>query len=106
MIKNTWKKIKKARRFTGRVFRYMPVAWNDEDFDYGYILDMMELKLGDLRLHILDHNMFVESENRAAEIGVALNILKRYKEEHSTDEERLWAEFFDYLKANMRGWWC
>ena len=41
--------IRKCGRFTLRIIRWLPVLWNQEDWDYEYIYDLLEVKMKELR---------------------------------------------------------
>ena len=40
---------RKCGRFIKRLFRWLPVLWNQEDWDYEYIYDLLEVKMKELR---------------------------------------------------------
>jgi hypothetical protein len=86
--------------------------WKDEDYDYAFVLRMMQYKLKRTREHILDHDIIVESEEVAAQIQRAENLIElvigdsgRSLDRTPEEEERDWAELFDHLQTHMRWWW-
>ena len=42
------KHIKKFERFAKRLTRWIPVLWKQEDWDYEYIYDVMQLKMEEI----------------------------------------------------------
>ncbi len=86
---------------------YIPIIWNDGDYDYAAVTTLMKFKLGHLRKHIAEHQHFVGCDEVAEEIGKAETLIDRYADEYpSKESDATWNELFDHLKANMRGWWC
>ena len=37
-----------------RVFSYLPVIWKDRDWDYGFLLDLLEFKLKRIKKYFLE----------------------------------------------------
>jgi hypothetical protein len=100
--------LRNLKGFPARLVAYLPLIWEDRDFDYGYVLSLMFFKLRRLRKHILDHNIIVRAEEVAAEIAHAEDLYNRYLEYDGVspdEEQQLWNEFFDYVRDHIRGWW-
>lgn len=41
--------LRKFGRFIKRLFRWLPVLWRQEEWDSGYIYDILDVKLKELR---------------------------------------------------------
>lgn len=41
--------LKKIWRFILRLFRWLPLLWNQEEWDYEYVYDLIEMKMKELR---------------------------------------------------------
>ncbi len=86
-----------------------------EVFDYQHCIDAFMDSLAQLHGHIVEHDMHEGSEQDAEEIVVGLGKLAIALERALTDEdwatneerqEREWNEAWDYLRDNLRKWWC
>ena len=68
-----------------RVFRYLPVIWKSEDFDYRYATDLFKMKLEDIATFLeSDRATSVESKHYASRIRIILRLMvKVYDEEYS-----------------------
>ena len=86
-----------------RLWDYLPLIWNDGDFDYGYTIRIVQFKLKRLREHIIDHDLIMDAQKVASEIAYAEKLLESYVED---EDEESWNELFDHVKKNSRGWWC
>lgn len=52
--------IRKVGRFILRVFRYLPVLWKQEEWDYRYIYDLMIFKIKEIRKNISEDTLHTE----------------------------------------------
>lgn len=76
-------------------------------YDYQTCLDALADDLSKLRDHIVKHSMFVGSEDVAVEIQACIDMIRSIEEGESVEEDaKRWDVLFDYMKENMRGWWC
>src|SRR3990172_2873091 len=39
------------------IVRWIPILWNDADWDYGHLYDIMEFKIRNMREHHIEHDM-------------------------------------------------
>ena len=87
--------MKKAKHFLYRIKRlldWLPVIWNDCDFDYAYLLDILNFKLKKMYEWFSSDKPNVESAPvTAKEIKKVLALLDRYFNETYQDIE--YAEF-------------
>ena len=124
--------LKKLASFCGRVWAYLPVIWNDVDYDYGSILKVMQFKIKRNRMFIekleanyglVEHEalcdkwgdiIFVKGPHgselkhakETAENKAELNAdVKRVIDIGIAQEEADWKMLWEYLSRYMRGWW-
>ena len=101
------RKIKKIFKFLKRLWLYLPVIWNDCDYDYAAVITLIKFKLGHLREHIADHQMFIGWEEVVKEIKKAEMLIIKFSDEYPSEQaDEVWKELFDHLKENMKKWWC
>lgn len=74
-------------RFIKRLPKWIKVAWNNEDWDYGYLYDLIELKLKDFLKAQEEDTWHLGTERRIKEIKITLARLDRY---------RNWTKYYDY----------
>jgi len=76
----------KIKRFLGKIikiFQYMPLLWNDEDWDFQYLLDLIEFKLKRIKKCIRQNDIIVEHEINEIEQGISktLDAINKYNNE-------------------------
>lgn len=76
----------KIKRFLGKIikiFQYMPLLWNDEDWDFQYLLDLIEFKLKRIKKCIRQNDIIVEHEINKIEQGISktLDAINKYNNE-------------------------
>jgi len=64
-------KVKKFFQKIKRVFQFIPIAWNDEDWDYDYLLELIKFKCEKMRSYFRKSNILCEKDSK--EIIVGLN---------------------------------
>ena len=69
----------KVTRFVKNILAYREILWHDSDWDYVYLLKMMELKLRRMGQHFTDHGHLVASERVARECRVASALCRRLR---------------------------
>ena len=57
------------------LLEYFPIIWNDEDWDYAYMLDIIEYKLKRMSKYFLENGHLVNNEQNAKRCQTAINIL-------------------------------
>lgn len=63
----------RVKRFIGKIAKicaYIPVLWNDEDWDYSYLLDLIKFKLNRMKNTIYKDNFIARYEIRDICIGI------------------------------------
>lgn len=68
---------KKGLELERKVREYRRVLKNDGDFDYGFILIMLQYKLRRTREHIIKHNILMDATKIGAQIQVVEKLLQR-----------------------------
>ena len=74
---NPYQLARKITYFASNLWAYRGILWHDRDFDYSYLLDMMELKLGRMGRHFDKHRIVVDSLRIARECRVAAELCRR-----------------------------
>ena len=104
---------------------WLPIIWNDRDFDYSYLLKIVRFKLKRM-LPAIENGHYVGCEKDAKRMRVAIELLDRqldgawYYEnarlfgdvvsrrlinQWIKHENQDWDYLFDLLKKYLRGWW-
>jgi hypothetical protein len=63
--------------FLKRVWTYRRILWNDADFDYRYLIDLMSFKLNLIADHLEKHDMFIGADGTARSARVAAMVCDR-----------------------------
>lgn len=71
--------VRKVIRFPLRVWKWKSIIFHDENWDYHYLVKVMEFKLKDLEKALREDPHHVNSDRRAKEIRIVLEHLKRYE---------------------------
>lgn len=81
--------IRRVGRFICRIIRWIPVLWNQEDWDYEYLYDLIEVKMKELRKDMSKdvwHDQKVVRDG-VRQIDICLARLDRW---------RNWPNYYDY----------
>ena len=72
--------LRRVGRFIARLFRWVPVLWNQEEWDFGYIYDILELKIKELRNSISKDTWHAEEcvKEELEQIDSVLDHLDKY----------------------------
>ncbi len=71
--------LRKFGRFIKRLFRWLPVLWRQEEWDYGYIYDILDVKLKELRNCIAKDDIHADAPTCLRQINICLKYLDRYR---------------------------
>ena len=85
----------KILRFLKRLPAWIKLCWNQEDWDYGYIYDLLEFKLKKLQ-QVIEQDTIHEPKdvNRSVrQIKICLQYLDRF---------RNWPEYYDYPMDDIK----
>jgi hypothetical protein len=113
-------------------WRYLPLIWRDRDFDFSYLLSLMETKLRRMSVAIGDEGHLVKADRSGKQLRICAELCRRINEDRyflntyqcednwssaSDAQRRRWAEMawrnrqndVDYLCLMMRkhllSWW-
>ena len=66
-----------------KIFQYLPLLWKDEDWDFQYLLDLIEFKLKRIKKCIRQNNIIVEHEINEIEQGInkTLDAINKYNDD-------------------------
>ena len=80
---------RKVGRFSARVVRWLPVLWNQEEWDYAYIYDLLIMKMKELRKDMSKDYWHDQKciQTCIKQIDVCLARLDRYLN---------WTEYYEY----------
>jgi len=108
-----------------RVLYWFPIIWNDRDWDYYYIYEMLKQKLICTERHIRKDGIHLYNKVDADQIREAINMIDKVQKEYYIDkylsESKSWEdsemakcivdhdkarqELFQYLSDNIEKWW-
>lgn len=124
----------KIKRFFEKVLRiidYLPILWNDEDWDYEYILPILRKKIDRIgkciknnkiiteheevyqetrdTIQAIDNfdnhlDLFIEIYGEDPETSILDNAEEYYINLYNFENDR-WNEIWDTIKKNGRKWW-
>lgn len=107
------KSIRKFTRRLKRLFKWTPVIWKDEDWDYEYLLKLTQFKLESMaELHTKEGNA-MNSKLYASEMLHASHLLLQAIEGADTpsldtddiENQKRIDEAFKYISKNLTKWW-
>ena len=116
IVKERWKPMKPIRKFTRRLkrlFKWTPVIWKDEDWDYEYFLIIAQFKLEQMaELHVKEGDA-MNSKLYASEMLHASHLLLQAIEGADTpsldtddiENQKRIDEAFKYISKNLTKWW-
>jgi len=79
------------------LWAWLPVIWKDRDWDYHFLLRLIEFKLEKMARHFLEHNLIMDAEKIAAEARRAAYLA------HAISEGQIEDRYFD---AWREAWWA
>lgn len=117
-IKNTIRKIRK-------IIRWIPILWNDRDWDYYFIYETLKQKLIDTETYVRKEGLHIFNNEEADSILKAIEMIEKVQTEYHLDkylsEAKEWdvdgidkatndhkqarQELFQYLNDNIEQWW-
>ena len=63
------------------VIRWIPVIWEDEDFDWAYLARVMEFKMRNMSNYLKNYGHHVNSDKDAKNLLICTNLLRRLIED-------------------------
>lgn len=96
-LQSKWRAFKQFGRWVVRCFQWAWFLRDDNDYDYGHVLKVMQYKLSRLRKHILEHNIITDAAQVGAEIQCAENLIERLlADDYCADELEAWHKQYGY----------
>lgn len=82
-------KIRKVIKKIKKIIDYIPILWNDEDWDFEYLLLLLRFKLNKIKDCIHENDIIVKHEQREIFIGInqAMNHIDNYLNSDEAFEE-------------------
>lgn len=65
------------KEFVRRLYHWLPVLWNDRDYDYSFFYHILRFKLKRMAAHLREHNILLYTERYARQIDYAVFLLDR-----------------------------
>ena len=83
--------IRKIGRFIKRIVKWLPILWKQEDWDYEYLYDLMEVKMKELQECLRQDDIHLHSDKYVRQINICLAYLDRFRNwdnyiEYPTDD--------------------
>ena len=118
-------KIKQFFRRIYSLYRWFPIIWEDRDWDYYFIYEILKQKLINTEKYIRKDGLHVFNEHDADSIKTAIEMIEKVQTEYYLDkylsEATEWTkegmdkstkdhnkarqELFKYLNNNIEKWW-
>jgi hypothetical protein len=74
-------------RFIVKVFQYMPLLWRDEDWDWGFLMDMIQYKVSRMRKCIHNNAIISDADKVCKQMDEAVKLIDLIREDDWTKEE-------------------
>jgi hypothetical protein len=114
-------KIKQLRK----LIRWIPILWNDRDWDYYFVYEMLKQKLIDTEKYIRKDGVHMFNNKDADSILKAIDMIEKVQTEYhldkylseatewtaegidkaTKDHDKAKRELFKYLNNNIEKWW-
>jgi hypothetical protein len=118
-------KIKNKIKQLRKLIRWIPIIWNDRDWDYYFIYEILKQKLVDTEKYIRKDGVHMFNNRDADSILKAIEMIEKVQTEYHIDkylsETTKWTteginkstkdhdkarkELFNYLNNNIEKWW-
>ena len=73
---------------TKRVLSWIPVVWRSEDWDYGYLIDVMRKKIDEMEMFFSsDYTWTLHAKDHAKEMRMCLFLIDRIQKQNYCDFE-------------------
>lgn len=118
-------RIKNKIRQIRNLIRWAPIIWNDRDWDYYFIYEILKQKLKHTEQYISKYGSHVNADIDAENIRTAIEMIEKVQHEYHVDkylsEAKEWTtkgmdkaakdhnkarqELFQFLNNNIEKWW-
>lgn len=70
--------LRKFGRFIKRLFRWIPVLWRQEDWDYAYMYAVLKLKMQEIQKCLKEDDLHVDAPKYVRQIEICLKYMDRF----------------------------
>ena len=125
MLTNLKRKIRRSIYSIKKLWKWIPIIWDDRDWDHWYIFEILKRKLEDVQEYTLKHSHHVNYEDDARKIRTAIKLIQRVQEEYYIQEyydisnnfsmeevkkaiakqDKAKRVLFNYLNHYILNWW-
>lgn len=85
-IRNLKYKVRNFIQSVKRLRRWIPIIWDDRNWDYWYIYEMLKNKLQDMEIALRLYGSHEDNEYDAEKIRTAIKLIDRVQNEYYTQE--------------------
>lgn len=68
--------------------RWFPIIWNDRDWDWNYLAQIMEFKFGKMAISIGDNGRHIGCEKTGRQLRICQTLLGRLREDNYWDQAK------------------
>jgi hypothetical protein len=98
-----WAYLRRGMNRIKHMLKWIPILWNDYDFDSGYLIKIMEFKLKGIQDTLKKNNMYVGWEYDVAKINVVRKLLKAHEDEtYATEYTDFYDSNFDFVQIDEK----
>lgn len=91
------------------VISYIPIIYNNRDWDYIYFIDLIEFKLKKIKKLFTECQIAEGDELIPSQVDEVLQQISKYRETsfgyNFEQEQKEFEKIFDMLKKYLQGWW-
>jgi hypothetical protein len=118
-------KIKQFFKRISNLYRWFPIIWNDRDWDYYFIYEILKQKLKHVEQHTIKYSHHINAGTEAKSIRTAIELIDKVQNEYYLDKylsgatkwnkkeidkavedhDTLKQELFQHLNNNIEKWW-
>lgn len=87
------------------LFQYLPIIWNDRDWDHYYLLHLLEYKLKRMSEYHIKHGITANKAQTARQLKICQLLCKRIKEDdyiQTIDIPQEWLGYFPQLTGAQK----
>lgn len=91
------------------IISYIPIIYNNRDWDYIYFIDLIEFKLKKIKKLFTECQIAEGDELIPSQVDEVLQQISKYREAsfgyNFEQEQKEFEKIFDILKKYLQGWW-
>jgi len=100
-----WKKLRKIPGKIRKIIAWLPLLWEDEDWDYSFLLKIMRFKIARMGECINGNEIIADHTKVYLETVKACDMLDTFLEKTYGEKIAPIEETFNYIGQHVRGWW-